>query len=81
MIAVPGIYENGAVRLLEPVSVSKPCRVEVIFSKKSTELTEAQETARAIIGLTKDLTAEEQQLFDEALKRQPWFGSHREPDL
>jgi predicted DNA-binding antitoxin AbrB/MazE fold protein len=81
MISVQGIYENGVIRLLEPVSVSKPCKVKVIFTETPPEPTEAQEAAIAILGLTEGLTPEEQRLFDEALQRQSWFGQHREFDL
>ena len=82
MIAVQGIYDNGIVRLLEPVPVTEPRMVEVIFVEtKPVILAEAQRVALAVIGLLKGLTSEEQQLFDEALQRQSWFGPHRELEL
>jgi len=82
VITAQGVYDNGVVRLLEPVLVTEPCVVEVVFTEiKPTRLTEAQRSALAMIGLLEDLTPEEQQLFDEALQRRSWFGLHREFDL
>jgi predicted DNA-binding antitoxin AbrB/MazE fold protein len=78
---VQGIYDNGIVRLLEPVAVSEPCTVKVVFDKtECPKHTEAQKAALAVIGLLEDLTPDERQLFDEALQRQSWFGPHRELD-
>lgn len=76
-VQVRGIYKEGQVHLLEPVDISGPCPVSIIFE---TELVgfEVPQTAAAlegIVGLLDDLTSEQQRLFDEAVQRRgPFFG-------
>ena len=70
MLTVKGIYENGQVRLLEPVAVSEPCKVQVTFveaDEPEQGLTPAQRSALAIIGLYNEMSPEQQQRFDEAM--------------
>jgi hypothetical protein len=74
-----GIYREGQVHLLEPVDIPGPCPVSVIFETELTDLEhEVSPTAAAlegIVGLLNDLTPEQRQLFDEAVRRQePFFG-------
>ncbi len=70
MLTVRGIYENGRIRLLEPVTVSEPCKVQVTFvqaDEQKQELTAAQQSALAVIGLYNEMSPEQQQRFDEAM--------------
>ncbi len=65
--------------LLEPVDISGPCPVSVIFETELAGIErEVPQTATAlegIVGLLNDLTPEQRQLFDEAMQRQrPFFG-------
>ena len=65
--------------LLEPVDISGPCPVSVIFGTELAGIErEVPQTATAlegIVGLLNDLTSEQQQLFDEAVERRgPFFG-------
>jgi len=70
VITVSGVYENGQVRLLEPVAVSEPCKVQVTFVQNDTpeqKLTPAQQSALAIIGLYNEMSPAQQQRFDQAM--------------
>ena len=70
MLTVSGIYENGKVRLLEPVVVSEPCEVQVTFvqnEQPEQTLTPAQRSALAIIGLYNEMSHEQRQRFDQAM--------------
>jgi predicted DNA-binding antitoxin AbrB/MazE fold protein len=70
MLTVRGIYENGQIRLLEPVTVPEPCKVPVTFvevDEQKQELTAAQQSALAVIGLYNEMSPEQQQCFDEAM--------------
>jgi predicted DNA-binding antitoxin AbrB/MazE fold protein len=70
VITVSGIYENGQIRLLEPVTVSEPCEVQVTFvqnDKSEQEPTPAQKSALAIIGLYNEMSPAQQQRFDQAM--------------
>jgi predicted DNA-binding antitoxin AbrB/MazE fold protein len=70
MLTVRGIYENGHIRLLEPVTIPEPCPVQVTFVQEAEteqELTPAQQSALAVIGLYNEMSAEQQQSFDEAM--------------
>jgi hypothetical protein len=71
-VQVRGIYKEGQVHLLEPVDISGPCPVSVIFETELTGEHEVSPTAAAlegIVGLLNDLTPEQRQLFDEAVQR------------
>jgi len=74
-----GIYKEGQVHLLEPVDISGPCPVSVIFEELTDVEHEVSPTAAAlegIVGLLNDLTPEQRQLFDEAVEhRGPFFDS------
>jgi hypothetical protein len=74
-----GIYKEGQVHLLEPVDISGPCPVSVVFETELADLErEVPQTAAAlegIVGLLNDLTSEQRRLFDEAMQRRgPFFG-------
>jgi len=67
------------VHLLEPVDISGPCPVSVVFETESADVErEVPQTAAAleeIVGLLNDLTSEQQRLFHEAVERRgPFFG-------
>ncbi len=78
-VQVRGIYKQGQVHLLEPVEISGPCPVSVIFETELVDVErESPQTATAlegIVGLLNDLTSEQRRLFDEAVQRRgPFFG-------
>ena len=70
VITVSGVYENGQIRLLEPVTVPEPCKVQVTFvqnDKPEQKPTLAQQSALAIIGLYNEMSPAQQQRFDQAM--------------
>ncbi len=70
MLTVSGVYENGKVRLLEPVVVPEPCKVQVTFVQSEQleqKLTPAQLSALAIIGLYNEMSPAQRQRFDQAM--------------
>jgi hypothetical protein len=78
-VQVRGIYKEGQVHLLEPVDISGPCPVSVVFETELADVEhEIQQTIAAlegIVGLLNDLTPEQRQLFDKPVQRQgPFFG-------
>jgi hypothetical protein len=77
-IQARGIYKEGQVHLLEPVDISGPCPVSVIFEELTDDERKVSQTAAAlegIVGLLNDLPPEQQRLFDEAVERRgPFFG-------
>ena len=81
-VQVRGIYKESQVHLLEPVDISGPCPVSVVFETESADVgREVPQTAAAleeIAGLLNDLTSEQQRLFYEAVERRgPFFGDCR----
>ncbi len=70
VITVRGVYENGQIRLLESVTVSEPCKVQVTFvqnDRPESKSTLAQQSALAIIGLYDEMSPAQQQRFDQAM--------------
>ncbi len=63
MRTVRGIYQDGTIRLLEPVNLKDQQEVVVFL----TEAGETDHPALRYAGMLSDLTPEEQQAFDEAL--------------
>jgi len=89
LLMIKGVYEDGRVRLLEPVpeEVEGPQRVVVIFGEpdketletvskqKEAKSGEASRAALGLVGLLEDLTPEQLEVFDDAIKRRsPFFG-------
>ena len=60
MVAVKGIYDGQVVRLLEPVRVEKPYRVEVTFLEEIDRDSAAtnQNGLEPFVGMWTDLTPE-----------------------
>jgi hypothetical protein len=95
VLTVKGIYENGRVRLLSPISVCGPVEVEVTFPAEADEQAQtslwplyggekarrqALEAFERIVGLLDDLTPEQQQAFNEAVTRHRPFLGPRDVD-
>ena len=81
MFTVKGVYEDGRIRLLEPVppGLPEPQEVTVTFAEPVTgngsTNPEAVEAALALIGLLDHLTPEQLAEFDAAVERHsPFFG-------
>lgn len=72
-------FKEGQVHLLEPVDISGPCPVNVIFETElagvECEAPQLVVALEGIVGLLNDLMPKQRQLFDEAVQRQrPFFG-------
>ena len=80
MLTLKGIYEHGVVRLLDPVPAETPEPAEVLVTFDGSPQPqpvdpEALQALEGIIGLLNDLTPEELERYDEAVKRRsPFFG-------
>jgi predicted DNA-binding antitoxin AbrB/MazE fold protein len=77
---VEAIYENGVFRPLEPVMLEEGEHVQVQLP----DLTATQQERLAALDTfeyeSEELTDEQWDIFDEAVKRRPWFGG-RQLDL
>ena len=88
LLSVRGIYENGMVRLLEPVEVEGRFHLIVTFVKpiegdgrEAIEEQEVQELpAMRFFGMWADLTPEEEAALEEGMKRDDWFAGRPEID-
>lgn len=66
MQVVKGIYKGGTIRLLEPVDLPEQQEVTVVIVPAEGA---AEHPALRYAGMLSDLTPQEQQAFDEALKQ------------
>lgn len=64
---VRGVYVNGSIQLLEPVDLPEHQEVTVVITASDS----AEHPALRYAGMLSDLTPEEQQAFDEALRQRP----------
>ena len=76
MRAVKGIYENGAVTLVEPAPLKDKQEVTVLIPDEGE--TAAAEALR-FAGMLRDLSPEETAAFDEALRRGLRFARKVQP--
>ena len=74
---VEAVYENGVFRPLEPVVLVEGEHVRVHLP----ELTPTQQERLAALDAfeqeSEELTEAQWQVFDEAVKRRPWFGGRQ----
>jgi predicted DNA-binding antitoxin AbrB/MazE fold protein len=68
---VTGIYQDGVVKLLDPVEAASGTKVEVVFHEASPVKTNVREFA----GMLSDLTEEEWEQFQRVVQRRPPFGN------
>ncbi|MBI4026307.1 MAG: antitoxin family protein [Verrucomicrobia bacterium] len=68
---VAGIYENGVVRLINPVEVPAGTRVDVVFEQP----VEKKANVLDFAGMLSDLTQGEWERFQNAVRRRPLFGN------
>ncbi|MBC8448522.1 MAG: hypothetical protein H8D78_12310 [Chloroflexi bacterium] len=82
MLAVRGIYKDGQINLLEPVSLTGPRLVTITFLDEAPIQSpvnhEGLEALEGIVGLLRDLTPKEEERFDEAIERRSPFIGPRE---
>jgi len=80
MRVVHGIYDGKVVRLLEPIQVENPCRVEVTFLEPTGKDTPAtgEDSLERFIGMWADFTPEEEQIFQTILEERASYFTGRE---
>jgi predicted DNA-binding antitoxin AbrB/MazE fold protein len=71
---VEAVYENGVFRPLEPVALVEGEHVRVHLPEFAPNLNERLAALDAFEQASEDLTEEPWELFDEAVRRRPWFG-------
>jgi predicted DNA-binding antitoxin AbrB/MazE fold protein len=71
---VEAVYENGVFRPLEPVALGEGEHVHVHLPELTPNLNERLAALEAFEQESEDLTEEQWEVFDDAVKRRPWFG-------
>jgi predicted DNA-binding antitoxin AbrB/MazE fold protein len=77
---IEAVYENGIFRPLDPVSLTEGLHVQVSIPESEAEIVTRVAALDTFDSACEDLTEEQLQLLDEAIKRSPWFGN-RQLDL
>ena len=77
---IEAVYENGVFRPLEPVTLPEGEHVQVTMPDLNAVRQQRLAALDTFDATCTDLTAEQWQLFDEAVQRHPWFGD-RQLDL
>ncbi len=82
MLAVKGVYDGKVVRLLEPVNVDRPYRVEVTFVEEIRQGTvvSGEDNLERFIGMWADMTPEEDQAFQAIMEERAGYFTGRELD-
>ena len=70
MRAIKGIYEQGTIRLLEPLDLPEQQEVTLLLAEPNF----TDYPALRYAGMLSDLTPEEQQAFEEALRQRLALG-------
>jgi predicted DNA-binding antitoxin AbrB/MazE fold protein len=77
---VEAVYENGVFRPLEPVALVEGEHVRVHLPEFTPNPNERLAALDAFEQASEELTEEQWEIFDEAVRRRPWFGG-RQLDL
>ncbi len=82
MLAVKGVYDGKVVRLLEPVNVDRPYRVEVTFVEEIQPemVAPGEDNLERFIGIWADMTPEEDKAFQAIMEERAGYFTDREFD-
>ena len=82
MLAVKGVYDGKVVRLLEPINVDRPYRVEVTFVEeiRSGPAVSGADNLERFVGMWADMTPEEDQAFQAIMEERAGYFVGREFD-
>ena len=82
MLAVKGVYDGKVVRLLEPINVDRPYRVEVTFVEEIRPGMAAsdEDNLERFVGMWADMTPEEDKAFQAILEERAGYFAGREFD-
>jgi len=83
MLAVNGVYDGQVVRLLEPVKVDRPYRVEVMFVDEIDRPAPLanEDNLERFIGIWADFTPEEDKVFQSVLEERAGYFAERQFDV
>jgi hypothetical protein len=79
MLTVEGVYDGKVIRLLEPVKVDHPYRVEVTFVEEIRQEPAAtgEDNLDRFIGMWADFTAEEDRVFEGIIEERAGYFTGR----
>jgi hypothetical protein len=82
MLVVKGVYDGQVVRLLEPVSVNRPYRVEVTFVEEIDQLMPPvnADNLERFVGMWADFTLEEDGVFQSIMEERAGYFVGRQFD-
>jgi hypothetical protein len=80
MLAVKGVYDGQVVRLLEPIKVDRPYRVEVTFVEEIAQIPPAAgvDNLDRFIGIWADFTPEEDKVFQSIMEERAGYFAGRQ---
>ena len=78
--SIEAVYENGVFRPLEPVLLPDGEHVQVRVPEGLPSRQERLAVLEAFEAMSEELTKEQWEVFEEAVRRRPWFGG-RQLDL
>ena len=80
MLAVKGVYDGQVVRLLEPVKVNRPYRVEVTFVEEIDQPVPpaTDDNLERFVGMWADFTLEEDKVFQSIMEERAGYFAGRE---
>ena len=83
MLAVKGVYDGQVVRLLEPIKVDRPYRVEVTFVEEIARPMPLvnEDNLERFIGIWADFTPEEDQVFQSIMEERAGYFAGRQFDV
>jgi hypothetical protein len=83
MLAVKGVYDGQVVRLLEPIKVDRPYRVEVTFVDEISQPTPLanEDNLERFIGIWADFTPEEDKVFQSIMEERAGYFAGRQFDV
>jgi hypothetical protein len=83
VLPVKGVYDGKVVRLLEPVKVDRPYRVEVTFVEeiKQTNSATGEDNFDRFVGMWADMTSEENKVFQSIMEERAGYFNNRQYDI
>jgi hypothetical protein len=83
MLPVKGVYDGKVVRLLEPVEVDRPYRVEVTFVEeiKQTNSATGEDNFDRFVGMWANMTSEEDKVFQSIMEERAGYFINRQYDI
>jgi predicted DNA-binding antitoxin AbrB/MazE fold protein len=74
---ITAVYTNGVFRPLEPVVLPEGEPVQVHVPERPSTVQARLAALDAFDAMREELTEEQWRVFEEAVRRRPWFGGRR----